>query len=94
MSKTTPPSNLAGQAILRSLQKRGMSQRALAEQLDVSPAYVSSLLSGKKSLSPPTADKVATVMAMASAEATGLHRAAAQDQGFRLDLPDDFDDPM
>lgn len=94
MSKDRQPSSRAGQVLLRSLQERGMSQRALAEHLDVSPAYVSSLVSGKKSLSPPTADRVASVMAMAPQEVLGLHRAAAQDQGFRLDLPDDFDDPQ
>ena len=92
MVKQTPPTEV-GKTLTRSLQERGLSQKALAERLDVSAAYVSAIVSGKKSLSPPTADRVAQVLALAPTESVALHRAAALDQGFRLDLPDDFDDP-
>jgi len=90
---TKPPSTEAGQAIQRSLDARGWTQKELATRLDVSQAYVSALVSGKKPLSPPTANRVAGAMALSGAESVALHRAAARDQGFQLDLPDDFDDP-
>lgn len=92
-SPVAKPSTEVGQALLRSLDSRGLTQKVLAERLDVSPAYVSALVSGKKTLSPPTADRVATALAMAPSESVALHRASALDQGFRLDLPEDFDDP-
>lgn len=90
---TKDSSSHAGRAITRSLVEHGLSQKALAERLDVSPAYVSALVSGKKPLSPPTAERVSAALSLSAGASVALHRAAALDQGFRLDLPDDFDDP-
>ena len=90
---TKAPKTRVGTVLDENLRARGLSQRALADLLDVSPAYVSGLVLGKKTLSASTADKVAQALNLSSVESGTLHRAAAQDMGFRLDLPDDFDDP-
>lgn len=90
---TKPPKKNVGQTLDESLRSRGLSQRDLAERLDVSAAYVSALVSGKKTLSASTADRLVGALSLNQEETVSLHRAAAMDMGFRLDLPDDFDEP-
>jgi transcriptional regulator with XRE-family HTH domain len=84
------PNTESGKVLLRALEEKGLSQKTLADELNVSQAYVSALTSGRKTMSPGTADKIATALALSPTETTSLHRAAARDQGFRLDLPDGF----
>lgn len=82
--------SFAGRELLRALEARSLSQKALAEALDVSPAYVSAVVRGKKAVSAPTVEKVSAALSLDAVEARALHRAAARDHGFRLDLPDDW----
>jgi len=79
-----------GQALRTALSTRSMMQSDLAEKLDVSSAYVSSISTGAKRVSANRVDAIASVLDLSQKEKTGLHRAAAQDLGFSLDLPDDF----
>jgi transcriptional regulator with XRE-family HTH domain len=75
-----------GKALARQLDKRNTSQRSLASATGTSPSYVNHLLSGRKSVSPKWADLVADVMQLEPLERQELHRAAAIDAGFKLDL--------
>lgn len=81
---------LAGDALRELMKDRSVSQTELAAQLDVSQAYVSSIVRGTKNMSPSTIDKAASVLKASEQARVRLHRAAALDQGFHLDLPDDF----
>ena len=79
-----------GQALDELLVARSIRQSHLADDLGVTRAYVSALTTGKK---PASADRVAMVSAaldLTPQEDQALHKAAALDAGFRLDLPDDF----
>lgn len=80
----------AGEALRELMKERSVSQTELATQLDVSQAYVSSIVRGTKNMSPSTIDKAAGVLGASDHVRVRLHRAAALDQGFHLDLPDDF----
>lgn len=80
----------AGEALRDLMKERSVSQTELASQLDVSQAYVSSIVRGTKSMSPSTIDKAAGALGVSDKARVRLHRAAALDQGFKLDLPDDF----
>lgn len=84
------PHTAASEVLAQALSARGMKQKTLAGSLNVTPTYVSSLLAGRKALSAETADRIATVMDLTPAETVALHRAAASDQGFKLDLPEGF----
>ena len=79
-----------GKAFAASLERHGLNQSRAAEQVGVSRNYVSMIVSGKKSPSPARIDDLAGALGFTEEEARRLHRAAATDAGFRLDLPDDF----
>lgn len=84
------PHTPASEVLAQALSARGMKQKTLADSLNVTPTYVSSLLARRKALSAETADRIATVMELTPAERVALHRAAASDHGFKLDLPEGF----
>ncbi|MFZ3584804.1 helix-turn-helix domain-containing protein [Loktanella sp. DJP18] len=79
-----------GKAFVALLGQHNLRQTQVAESLDVSRAYVSALVNGHKSLKPNRIDAVGQVLGFDNTEVLRLHRAAAQDAGFRLDLPKDF----
>lgn len=79
-----------GTALFEQLQAREMTQSDLAKQIGTSAAYVSSLTTGSKSVSPERVESISTTLNLAPQERISLHRAAATDLGFKLDLPDDF----
>jgi plasmid maintenance system antidote protein VapI len=83
-------STAASEVLAQALSVREVNQKSLAKGLDVTPTYVSALLAGRKGMSADTADRIVGVLGLTPAEALALHRAAALDQGFRLDLPDGF----
>ncbi len=79
-----------GRALAEALDRFGLTQAQVAHRLGNSPAYVSQLVKGRKLASGPQVDRLAEALGLPSAERTRLHRAAARDAGFRLELPDDF----
>ena len=79
-----------GTVLDRLIDDRAVTATALAEGLGVSPAYVSALMTGSKKASAERVDEIADLLNAEPQERVSLHRAAARDQGFRLDLPDDF----
>lgn len=77
-----------------ALSARQMGQKGLAEQMGTSVQYVSAIASGKKRVSPSRIDDIAGILQLDDVRRSALHRAAAADLGFRLDLPEDFTDPQ
>jgi transcriptional regulator with XRE-family HTH domain len=72
------------------LDRRSMTQSSVADATGTSRAYVSSVSTGKKPVGPTAVDNLADAIKATDEERTNLHRAAAIDAGFKLDLPDDF----
>ncbi len=79
-----------GEVLTEALRQRNMKQASLADSIGVSAAYVSSITSGRRMVSPARIDDIAQKCSFTDNEVSKLHRAAALDAGFKLDLPDDF----
>lgn len=79
-----------GEALNRIMERRGIRATQLARTLGVSPSYLSALVTGSKPVSPDRVEDIAENLGADPDERTRLHRAAARDMGFRLDLPEDF----
>jgi|GEM_PF-1456281 len=79
-----------GEVLDRILMRRGLRASQLAAGLGVTPSYLSALVTGQKPVSAERVDQIADLLGAGPEERTRLHRAAAKDLGFRLDLPDDF----
>ena len=79
-----------GHALRSALSDKSMMQSDLANLLSVSSAYVSSISTGSKKVSAQRVDAITKVLSLDDRDAVKLHRAAARDLGFNLDLPDDF----
>lgn len=84
------PDTEFGRAFAAALERHGRSQISVAEALGTSRAYVSALRTGSKNAAASTVDRVADALNLAEPERIELHRAAAKDAGFKLDLPPDF----
>lgn len=65
-------------------------QTDLSAALGTSTSYVNALKTGKKAAAAPTVDRIADALGACHADRVRLHRAAARDAGFKLDLPDGF----
>jgi hypothetical protein len=63
-----------------------MSQHDLAEAVGKSPAYTNQTITGRKSASPQWVNLVAETLKLSAKERVALHRAAAKDQGYEIDL--------
>lgn len=77
-------------AFEEALRRHGLKQSDAVRALDVSKAYVSAVTNGRKAVSPRKIDEMSDALGFSDRESRQLHRAAALDAGFRLDLPDDF----
>ena len=58
----------------------------LAEAVGKSPAYTNQTITGRKSASPQWVNLVAETLKLWAKERLALHRAAAKDQGYEIDL--------
>jgi plasmid maintenance system antidote protein VapI len=79
-----------GDALRSQLAKRNLMQVDLAEALKVSPTYVSSISTGSKRVSSGGVMTISKALDLSPKEEVVLYRAAAEDQGFKLDIPDEF----
>jgi transcriptional regulator with XRE-family HTH domain len=79
-----------GQAFGACLDSYGKKPSALAAEMGVTRSYISSVSTGKKSVGAGKVDEIADKIGVTDQERTVMHRAAAKDAGFRIDLPDDF----
>lgn len=79
-----------GAAFEEALSQHGLKKTQAADRLEVSRAYVSKITSGGTKVLPEKIDMMSRTLGFSEEETRRLHRAAALDAGFRLDLPDDF----
>lgn len=90
----TTPDNREGAAFAAALDdmlgRYRRRQSDVARSLGTSDAYVSALKTGRKVATAQTADRIADALEASAEDRVRLHRAAAQDAGFRLELPEDF----
>jgi hypothetical protein len=63
-----------------------MSQSDLAQAVGKSPAYTNQTMTGRKHASPEWVNLVAETLSLSQKERVVLHRAAAKDQGYEIDL--------
>src|SRR5262245_32497040 len=75
-----------GRALGQSLAARSMTFHEGATAVGVTRAYVSQLSKGERHPSPQWLDLVADTLQMTEEERVRLHRAAAADKGYKLDL--------
>lgn len=75
-----------GTSVSRALAEANLTQVDLAASTNVSPSYVNQTVTGKKRVHPEWVDLVANVLKLQARERAKLHRAAAKDFGFKLDL--------
>ena len=75
-----------GAAVSSELAQRRMSQTELAEKTGKPLAYVNQTMTGRKSVSPQWADLVARALRLSAESRVALHRAAAKDRGYDIDL--------
>lgn len=66
------------------------NQAEVARSIGVSRAYVNAVLSGQKGVSAENVDRFADALGLDEHARVRLHRAAAEDSGFRINLPDDW----
>lgn len=85
------PKTAFGAALGKKLRSANLSQSALATDLGVSRAYVSSICTGAKTVSPQMVDKIAGALSLSQKDINRLHSSAARDMGFRIDLPEEDD---
>ncbi len=84
--RRAPKDTQFGTMVSRLLTARHMRQTELAQVIGKSVSYVNATLIGAKAASPELADTVADALGATQSQRTVLHRAAALDSGFRLDL--------
>lgn len=75
-----------GASARRCLAEASLTQAALADAVGVSPSYVNQALAGKKRPSPQWIDLMARAARLSVNQRRELHRAAALDAGYKLDL--------
>lgn len=80
-----------GIALDEAMSKRGIRQTKVAEALGVSRAYVSNTMTGRYGVSGEQVDRFADALQAELDERAKLHRAAALDAGFKIDLTKEGD---
>ena len=75
-----------GEALSRQLESRHLTQRALATLAKATASYTSHVMAGRKPASPEFVERVAEGLKLPENDRAVLHRAAASDLGYKLDL--------
>ncbi|MFX4299938.1 helix-turn-helix domain-containing protein [Pseudosulfitobacter pseudonitzschiae] len=88
--KETESRTAFGCKLSEYIDRYATSRSDLASRMGTSRAYVSGLTTGTKHASARTAEDIAETLGVSPAEKIELHRAAALDAGFKLELPKDF----
>jgi cyanate lyase len=86
MPRRSSTKSTFGAAVSSLLTERRMSQADLAEAVGKSHAYTNQTLTGRKSASPEWVNLVAETLGLSRKQRATLHRAAAKDQGYEIDL--------
>lgn len=84
---TTSNSNAQTSAALKAaLEASGLNQNDLADKIGASQPYVNQMLNGARPAAPEWLDLIAKAMNLSNKQRVTLHRAAARDKGFDIDL--------
>jgi hypothetical protein len=75
-----------GALVRKELTKAQTTQNMLAERTDASPAYINNMMTGRKTPPPEWVDLIASALNLEGNRRTKLHRAAAKDAGYDIDL--------
>lgn len=75
-----------GEALLRQIGTRAMSQSDLARKMSISRTYINRTVAGRTLPSPAWVNRAATAIDATQDERQELHQAAAQTRGYQLDL--------
>lgn len=75
-----------GEALDKVLSAHQVSNAALASGVGVDPAHLHRQRFGSRYVSGPYVDQISSTLGLNDRETTELHRAAAKDAGFKLDL--------
>ena len=75
-----------GEALSKQLSAREGKPIDVANGTGMSPSFVSLAMHGKRTVSPEWADTIAKALSLNEKETVDLHRAAAKDAGYKLDL--------
>lgn len=75
-----------GKALSEQLSATGTSANALANDIGVSRTYISKMMTGDRPVTARWADTVARALALSPTNTVELHKAAALDAGYKLDL--------
>jgi cyanate lyase len=86
MPRRSSTNSTFGAAVSTLLAERRMSQADLAQAVGKSHAYTNQTLTGRKSASPEWVNLVAQTLRLSPKQRATLHRAAAKDQGYEIDL--------
>lgn len=85
MSKRAPKTSF-GLEVSASLAMRNLGQTDLANQLGKSVSYVNQTLTGKSPVNGDWVDLVANALDVSPERRAEMHRAAAKDAGFKIEL--------
>ena len=75
-----------GRSVSNALAELDLTQGDLSEMLGRNPKYVNQTMTGYRKPAPYWVDLVANVLELTPKERAKLHRDAALDNGFKLDL--------
>ena len=75
-----------GASVSNTLAGANLTQTDLATMTSRSPAYVNQTLTGRLKASPEWVNLVADALKMKEQQRLNLHRAAARDAGYEIDL--------
>ena len=80
------PSTEAAAALGEILSERGVSQYRVSKLSGLSQPYVNQVATGRRRASAEWIEVVANALELTPQERERLHRAAAKDHGFKIDL--------
>lgn len=75
-----------GASLSNSLRGAGLKPIHLAKKTEVSPVYISNLMTGRKLPSAEWVELISNTLNLSDAQREELHRNAAKAHGFKLDL--------
>ena len=75
-----------GAVVISEMAAAGLHQFELARLADLDPAYISQVVNGHHRPSPGWLNTIASALQLSPERRADLHRAAARDAGYEIDL--------
>lgn len=85
MVRKRPVTNF-GSSVSNTLTELNLTQSDLSRKLGKNPVYVNHIMTGYRKPSPEYVDLIATALNLNRRDRIKLHKAAATDHGWKLDL--------